>query len=43
MRSKEITETLGALIDQKLPTFLWGAPGIGKSSVVKQIARNNFV
>ncbi|MBD3800105.1 MAG: MoxR family ATPase [Campylobacterales bacterium] len=38
MRSKEITETLGALIDQKLPTFLWGAPGIGKSSVVKQIA-----
>jgi len=38
MRSKEITETLGALIDQKLPTFLWGAPGIGKSSVVRQIA-----
>ncbi len=38
MRSKEITETLSALIDRKLPTFLWGAPGIGKSSVVKQIA-----
>ena len=38
MRSKEITETLNALIDQKLPTFLWGAPGIGKSSVVRQIA-----
>jgi MoxR-like ATPase len=38
MRSKEITETLSALIRQKLPTFLWGAPGIGKSSVVKQIA-----
>ena len=38
MRSKEITETLDALIDQKLPTFLWGAPGIGKSSVIKQIA-----
>lgn len=39
MRSKEITKTLDALIDQKLPTFLWGAPGIGKSSVVKQIAK----
>ena len=38
MRSKEITETLNSLIDQKLPTFLWGAPGIGKSSVVRQIA-----
>jgi len=38
MRSKDITETLGALVDQKLPTFLWGAPGIGKSSVVKQVA-----
>jgi len=38
MRSKEIIQTLSALIDQKLPTFLWGAPGIGKSSVVKQIA-----
>jgi len=38
MRSKEIIETLDALIEQKLPTFLWGAPGIGKSSVVRQIA-----
>jgi len=38
MRSKEITQTLDALIEQKLPAFLWGAPGIGKSSVVKQIA-----
>ena len=38
MRAKEITETLKALIDQKLPTFLWGAPGIGKSSVVRQVA-----
>ena len=38
MRSRDIIETLEALIDQKLPTFLWGAPGIGKSSVVRQIA-----
>lgn len=26
------------MIEQKVPTFLWGAPGIGKSSIIKQIA-----
>ncbi len=43
MRSKEITRTLGALIQQKLPAFLWGAPGIGKSSIVKQIAEEKGI
>jgi len=38
MRTKDATRTLEALIDRKLPAFLWGAPGIGKSSVVRQIA-----
>ena len=43
MRAQEITQTLNALIEQKLPAFLWGAPGIGKSSVVKQIAETKAI
>lgn len=26
------------MIEQRIPTFLWGAPGIGKSSIIRQIA-----
>ena len=39
MRALELSEIITALIEQKVPTFLWGAPGIGKSSIVKQIAQ----
>ena len=38
MRASDLTKSLKALVVQKVPTFLWGAPGIGKSSIVKQIA-----
>ncbi len=38
MKASDITKGLKALVAQKVPTFLWGAPGIGKSSIVKQIA-----
>lgn len=38
MKASELTDTIKALIEQKVPTFLWGAPGIGKSSIVAQIA-----
>lgn len=38
MRASEITASLNALIEEKIPTFLWGPPGIGKSSIVKQIS-----
>ncbi|DAB29884.1 MAG TPA: ATPase, partial [Sulfurimonas sp. UBA12504] len=38
MRASELTQMISALVTQKVPTFLWGAPGIGKSSIVKQIA-----
>ncbi len=38
MRASEITASLEALIEQKIATFLWGPPGIGKSSIVRQIA-----
>ena len=41
MRAGELTQALQALVLQKVPTFLWGAPGIGKSSIVKQIAEEN--
>uniref|UniRef100_UPI0025DB766D AAA family ATPase n=1 Tax=Sulfuricurvum sp. TaxID=2025608 RepID=UPI0025DB766D len=43
MRTKDTIETMGALIDAKIPTFLWGAPGIGKSSIIKQIARESGI
>lgn len=39
MRAKELQVSLEALVEQKVPTFLWGAPGIGKSSIVKSIAK----
>jgi len=39
MRANELIKSLSALVEQKVPTFLGGAPGIGKSSIVKQIAK----
>ncbi len=41
MRPSELTKSLECLIQGQLPTFIWGAPGIGKSSIVKQIAKKN--
>ncbi len=38
MKASDITKVIDRLIDKKLPVFIWGAPGIGKSSIVKQIA-----
>ena len=43
MKASELTTVLSALCTQKVPTFLWGAPGIGKSSLVKQIAREKNI
>ncbi|MEA2111593.1 MAG: MoxR family ATPase [Campylobacterota bacterium] len=40
MKASQLTNTLRALIDEKIPTFVWGAPGIGKSSIVKQISED---
>jgi hypothetical protein len=39
MRAKEIKDSLSSLIEAKIPVFIWGSPGIGKSSIVKQIAK----
>ncbi|QOP45088.1 AAA family ATPase [Sulfurimonas paralvinellae] len=43
MKASEIIKALEALVEQKVPVFLWGAPGIGKSSIVKQIAQKKGV
>ena len=39
MKASNITKVVNKLIIQKLPVFIWGAPGIGKSSIVKAIAK----
>lgn len=41
MKATNLVRSISALVEQKVPTFLWGAPGIGKSSIVKQIAHDN--
>jgi hypothetical protein len=38
MKASDMTKVIDKLIDRQLPVFVWGAPGIGKSSIVKQIA-----
>jgi hypothetical protein len=40
MNPKQLISHLSTLIDggQKIPTFIWGPPGIGKSSIVAAIA-----
>jgi len=30
MKASNLTSSISALVEQKVPTFLWGAPGIGK-------------
>ncbi|ABB45056.1 ATPase associated with various cellular activities, AAA_3 [Sulfurimonas denitrificans DSM 1251] len=43
MRATDLIATIGSLIEQRVPTFLWGAPGIGKSSIIKQIASSRDI
>lgn len=43
MKASNLTKTIQSLVEQKVPTFLWGAPGIGKSSIVKQIAQEKSI
>jgi hypothetical protein len=38
MKATDLKKSLKALIDKKVPVFIWGAPGIGKSSIVKETA-----
>ena len=41
MKASELIKVISVLVKEKVPTFLWGAPGIGKSSIIKQIAKDN--
>jgi len=38
VKATNLITTIKSLVEQRVPTFLWGAPGIGKSSIVNQIA-----
>ena len=43
MHAKNLTTTIRKMSEEKIPTFIWGAPGIGKSSIVKQIAKQRGI
>ncbi len=43
MKASNIIHSLSALIDSKIPSFIWGATGIGKSSLVKKIASDRKI
>lgn len=38
MKPSELKASLKYAYDERLPVFVWGAPGIGKSDVVRQVA-----
>ena len=38
MKPSRLTTVLQSLLGQRWPAFIWGPPGVGKSSIVKQIA-----
>jgi hypothetical protein len=38
MKPSRLKQTIHSLLDTDVAIFLWGSPGIGKSSIVKQIA-----
>jgi len=39
MKPSRIAEALVTCVEAKQPTFLWGPPGVGKSEVVAQVAK----
>lgn len=43
MKASNIIHSLSALIDSKIPSFIWGSSGIGKSSVIKKIASDGKI
>ncbi len=43
MNPQQVISSLHTLIDIKQPVFIWGSPGIGKSQIVSQVAKEkNF-
>lgn len=43
MRAIDLSKTIKKMSEDKIPTFIWGAPGVGKSSIVKQIAQDSAI
>jgi len=41
IKPSELKASIVHLLDKKLSLFVWGAPGIGKSAVLKQVADEN--
>ena len=39
MRPSDVSKALAALVPTRRPIYLWGPPGVGKSSVVRQAAQ----
>ena len=39
MNPQKIKRSVEHLCERKVPIFLWGPPGIGKSSIIAQIAK----
>ena len=39
MKPQQLSEALEVLVRAKRPAFVWGSPGIGKSDIVRQVAR----
>jgi MoxR-like ATPase len=40
VRPTDVTNALAALVPTRRPIYLWGPPGVGKSSLVKQAAES---
>lgn len=40
MKASELKNSLISMIEAKIPTFIWGNPGVGKSSIVNQISKD---
>ncbi|WP_027720867.1 ATP-binding protein [Maridesulfovibrio zosterae] len=40
MKPNLVTKSLYTLIKSKQPVFIWGAPGVGKSQIVRQVAES---
>lgn len=40
MKASSLKKSLIAMIDSKIPVFVWGSPGVGKSSIIRQIAND---
>ena len=41
MKPSRVYEVVSHIIETEWPAFIWGPPGVGKSSIVKKIAQDN--